>query len=130
MALYSSYIIVNETFELKNIYSIEAIAEYKKYRYDLNLRENIKCVLKYLIDGNNFEIIELHPIDFSNITDYGNVMLAMKYHFDFKLEFFKKYRDNQANFDLEKVMIAIIYKNDFDKKINEANFIAKMKPEI
>ncbi len=29
MAYYSSYIIVNETFELKNIYSIEAIAEYK-----------------------------------------------------------------------------------------------------
>jgi hypothetical protein len=129
MAHYSSYIIVNETSQLKNIYAIEAIAEYQNYRNDFNLRENIKCVLKYLIDENNFEIIELYPIDFANITDYGNVMIAIKYSFDFKLEFYQKYRDDPANFDLEKVMIAIIYKKDFDKKINEANFIAKINPK-
>ena len=54
-------------------------------------------------------------------------MIAIKYHFDFKLEFFQKYRDDPGNFDLDKVMIAIIYNKDFDKRINEANFIAKIK---
>jgi hypothetical protein len=57
MGLYSSYIIIGE-----NDYRIEAIAEYKYYRYDLNLKRNIKCVLKYLKDSKNYEIIEVKYI--------------------------------------------------------------------
>jgi len=36
MALYSSYIIIDDTNKLQNPYSIEAIAEYRNYKYDLN----------------------------------------------------------------------------------------------
>ena len=95
MALYSSYIIIDDTNKLQNQYSIEAIAEYRNYKYDLNLTENIKCIFKYLKDENNFEIIELYPIDFANIKLKRKHVIAIKYYFNFKLDYFQSYIQNK-----------------------------------
>ncbi len=125
MALYSSYIIIGE-----NDCRIEAIAEYKYYRYDLNLKRNIKCVLKYLKDSKNYEIIELFPIDFANITVHRKYTIAIKYYFNFKLENFKSYLDEPKSFDLERIVVAVISINDFDKSVNEEEFLNEININI
>ena len=116
MALYSSYIIIDETGKFENNYTIEAIAEYRNYESDLNLTKNIKCVLKYLKNDNDFEIIEVKPIDFAKIKA-RNMLLAMKFYFIFKLENFNIYKNEQKSFNLNKIMVAIISEKDFDKNI-------------
>ncbi len=110
ITLYSSYIIIDVTNKIQNQYSIEAIAEYGNYNYDLNLSENIKCIFKYLKDENNFEIIELYPIDFANITLKRKHVIAIKYNFNFKLDYFKGYQDKLNSFDLNKIVVAEISK--------------------
>jgi hypothetical protein len=129
MALYSSYIIIDDANKLQNQYTIEAIAEYRNYKYDLNLTDNIKCILKYLKDENNVEIIELHPTDFANITVHLTYVIAIKYYFNFKLDYFKSYKDELKSFDLNKIIVAVISKNDFDETINEVSFLANINPE-
>jgi hypothetical protein len=129
ITLYSSYIIIDVTNKIQNQYSIEAIAEYRNYNYDLNLSENIKCIFKYLKDENNFEIIELYPVDFANITVHLKHLIAIKYYFNFKLDYLKVYKDELKSFDLNKIVVAVIITIDFDERINEASFLKNINPE-
>ena len=132
MALYSAYIIIHDSLNYdQNDFTIEAIAEFRIYRNDLNLRENIKCVLKYLKSHNDFEIIELYPFDFAKLTIKTDVhkdpeTIACKYYFRLKLDFFRSYKNDPKMFNVNHIMVAVISINDFDKKIDEASFINKI----
>jgi hypothetical protein len=91
----------------------------------LSIKENIICVLKYLKDDNNFEIIEIFPIDSANILFHKQI-IAIKYYFIFKLDYFKSYKEEPQNFDISKILVSLISKNYFNKNINEAEFMNKI----
>ena len=127
IALYSSYIIIDNDDESKVSYRIQAIVEQNgKYVKQMVSKENITCVLKYLRDEKTSEIIEINAVDVAKLDNY-HVRFNRKFYFEFKLEDFKSFEDGDFNFN--KIFIAVIFKYDFDKSLDLEEFLMKIKIE-
>ena len=124
IALYSSYIIIDNDNENEVRYRIEAIVEQNGKWKEIISRENITCVLKYFKDERTSEIIELDAIDIAKLDEY-HVRFNRKIFFNFKLEYFKSFEDE--DFHLNRIVIAVILKDDFDKSLKLASFLKTMK---
>jgi hypothetical protein len=121
---YSSYIIIDKDEQNQITYRIEAIIEHSYlYISDFGSKENYKCLAKSFQTNQIIEIIELDAIDSVEINLYKE---NRKLIFSFKLENFKSYSQDPTNFNLYYIVIAIIWKSDFDKSLDLVNFSNKL----
>ena len=120
IAQYSSYIIIdNDNTDTE--YRVEVIIEYNvKYIKDFGIDNNFVCILKYYISKSKVEIIELHPVDSVKINVWEN----RKFIFNLKLEQFQIFKKNSNDFDLNKIVIAVIWANDFNRYLDSVSFIS------
>ena len=122
LAQYSSYLIVDQDeLTQKTIYRIEAIVHFNyKYIKDFGGKENFTCVLKLLGHGNRQEdiVIELEATDSPKL--YWNDNKKLIYNFD--LDLLKKNSTDEIGTILKNIVVAIIWKNDFNKNLDMNSF--------
>ena len=86
---------------------------------DFGSNKEFLCVLKYLIQKNKVETIELEAKNRIRINEWQ----VDKFVFVLKLEKFKSYRQDPHEFDLNKLLVAVIWIQDFSKNVDEQMFI-------
>ena len=122
LAQYSSYLIVDQDeLTKKTIYRIEAIVHFNyKYIKDFGGKENFTFVLKLLGHGNRQEdiVIELEATDSPKL--YWNDNKKLIYNFD--LDLLKKNSTDEIGTILKNIVVAIIWKNDFNKNLDMNSF--------
>ena len=121
IALYSSYIIVKGVNKQEIKYTIETIIEHNwKNIKNFGTKDNFTCLVKYLDNDNNYEVIELQPYDTARINSYNQ---NRKLYFEFSLNEFELYAQKPSIFNLDRLVVAVIWKHDFSKSIEELNFM-------
>ena len=120
LAQYSSYIIIDKDENKKNtLYRIEALVQFNyKYIKNFGSKDNFKCVLKLIkfINGNmTEEFLEIEASESPKFYWNSN----KKFIFQFDPSRFKTYT---SHFDLKKVVVAVIWKNDYDSTLDQNSF--------
>jgi hypothetical protein len=117
LAQFSSYIIIDGKRE--TMYRIEALVQFNfKYIKDFGPKNNFKCVLKLVQykNGNlSEEVLEIESTESPKFYWKLNKKLI----FNLNPTQFKTYT---SHFDLKKILVAIIWVNDYDSKLDKINF--------
>ena len=119
LAQYSAYLIVDKDKFDKRVYRIEVFVQFnKKYvteNYKLS-NNDFKCVVKLL--GHNEttkdEIVEIEVLESPSFYWQENKKLIFKLN----PKRFKCYNDDPLTFDLNNILVGVVLKKDFDKKLN------------
>ena len=120
---YASYIVIDKDEENQTIFQIEAIIEHSYiFISDFGSKENYKCLIKSF-QTNEEEIIEIDAIDSVEINLHKE---NRKLIFPFKLESFKKYSKDPTNFNLYYLVVAVIWKLDYNKSLDLETFSRKL----
>ena len=120
LAQYSSYLIVDQDeLTKKRIYRIEVFVHFNyKFIKDFGEKENFTCVLKLLSSGKRQQdiLMELEAIDSPKFYWKDNKKLI--YNLD--LDFTKKI-NNSSDSILKNIVVAVIWKYDFEKTLDISN---------
>ena len=111
LAQYSSYIIIQKENN-KSTHQIETLL-LKSTKYEkIPKKIDYLCILKYTKDQRD-ENIEIKPTKFYLFNHNETVKLSFTLH----LNSFKTFQDDPNNFDIQKIVCAVILINDFDKNL-------------
>ncbi len=117
LAQYSSYLIVDQ-----NQITIEAFVHYISIFMNRNQfggKENFVCVIRYLLNDNDDGVFELEAVDSPKFVWNYNQKLI--YNLDIK-KLKKDYDETKdLNLVLNNIVVAIIWKYDYDKNSNLNN---------
>ena len=121
IAQYSSYLIIDEESLKVNSYKIEAFIHLNhKYIHSFGGKENFKCLAKIEDTINRKEeILELEAVDAPDVFWKNNRKLVFILNLENSLVLSQK----MVNFD--KIAVAVIWKNDYDKSLDFTSFINK-----
>jgi hypothetical protein len=128
VAQYSSYLILEKNDKKEMSYRIETLTisstkslHFVNSKYDKI--DNFVCILKYLKNNNQDEIIEL-PVSKSSHLQQNS---TQKLIFNFDLYNFRSYFDDEKSFDLTKIVVAVIINKDFNKTLSIDAFLNATK---
>ena len=126
LAQYSSYIITKGENDKIN-YKIEVLF-LKSFKYNMTvLLKDYKCILKYKI--NKFEeTIELNAERIFKFNSNGMNKLSFKLN----MELFKAYLEKPKDFDINRLICAVILKNDYKitNQIPKLNYRNKKRSHL
>ena len=123
LAQYSSYLIIDQDEKSgKEIYKVEALVHFQyKYVKDFSGKENFICVLKLLSYGDRKEELVYELEAFDSPKFYFNENKKLIYNLDLNL--FKSLNASDPYFLLQHIIVAIIWKFDFNKSLDINNFL-------
>ena len=122
IAQYSSNLIIDNESLKKNLYQIETFIQFNGHQGNLfGSMEDFMCLVKILkIKGMEVEeeIIELDPIESPYLFWYYNKKLI----FNLDIKNSKFYSLDRSNFNIYNILVAVIWKADFDKDLSLNEF--------
>jgi hypothetical protein len=122
LAQYSVYLtkVSNDTYKIEAyvFFYFKNLVQHAKV-------ENYLCLVKLLnVEGyrEKHEVIEIKAVE-----TYGYYFDAnRKFLFKFKVNDFESYRIQPDNFNVDNIVVAVIHKDDYDKKLSEEDFDRKL----
>ena len=120
IAQYSSYIIVDrDDTNYEKSYRIEALVKYNtNIVKDFGGKINFTCLVQLFSTDGNEEIIELEAFEMPLLIG----KLSAKLIFKLNPRQFSFYKHDSSTFDLNRILIAIIWNSDYDKNLKLKDF--------